>query len=284
MKDIVVIVLSAILLLLILGLIFKPDFRNDILNASSENGAEIKGFKITGAIFWVIYALTAIGTIYLAIQKSTACSDINDASVSAPIFKTNGSNEWLALDLKAEKPTKIIYGCIGNTKSIDHTDKNQVSLNLGVNKDFDVVSTKSGYNFGAINLQTLNDLHLSNDFNIEAYLEISYDLQLSPFRSIRNDNIIYSWAEYNNLPFKIEPRWNDKSQLHTVIESINPEVDLGLKPISFNNKWAKVLYRGGKVYIVRLRSRDLSPNNDLPEHANYQIIVFSGKILPVPMN
>ncbi len=54
-NSIALIVLSLILLILVVGLIFKKDFREDVLKSENENEADFRGFKLKGALFWVIY-------------------------------------------------------------------------------------------------------------------------------------------------------------------------------------------------------------------------------------
>ena len=90
MMNIVLIVLSSILLILVIGLIFKKDFRKDVLKADNDNEAEFKGLKLKGALFWVIYAATAFGTIYLAMNHKTEV-----AHKCTPSISHINSGEWL---------------------------------------------------------------------------------------------------------------------------------------------------------------------------------------------
>ncbi len=272
MINIVLIVLSSILLILVIGLIFKKDFRKDVLKAENENEAEFKGLKLKGALFWVIYAATAFGTIYLALnQTKVECPDC------PPMLSTAGSGEWLAFDVNAEKPAIVEYGCCENKQQEDHSGR-VLKMDLTLNDDFEVFSSKSNFVFGELDRKSLKNLNLSNDFKVEKYIEIRYDLQLNPyFKSIRNENRFYDWNEYQNLPFQIAVRFSSERGMHTLILKDDGE-KLLLDPLSLNDKWTKVIDLDAKKYLVRLRARDTDPSNADPEYANFQILQFSGNI------
>lgn len=102
--QILIFILSAILLILVIALVFKKDFRADVIR-STDNSGEIKHFKFKGTLFWVVYAFTAAGTIYLALQH-----DKHNQSVCSP-FLTAETNNWVAIDLNKTAPVDIIYGC-----------------------------------------------------------------------------------------------------------------------------------------------------------------------------
>lgn len=269
---IALIVLSSILLILILGLIFNKEFRVDVLKASSDNQAEFKGFKIRGALFWVIYALTAVGTIYIATQYQ----EREDSSCD-PILSAVDTKQWLALDINRAKPAVLKYGCESEAKLEDHSQKS-INMDLKLNDEFDVVGLTSNYSFGNLDMQSLKELHLTNDLKADKYVEIYYDLQLNPFKSSKKNVDFYDWNEYENLPFIISVKFSQERQVHVMIKSKDDPPKFKEKYLSLD-KWDAHIPINQEHYVVRLRSRDLDKDNKIDEHANFEIIKFSGKII-----
>jgi len=102
-------------------------------------------------------------------------------------------------------------------------------------------------------------------------------LQLSPFKTTRDNNGFYDWNEYENLPLQIAVKFSSERGMHSVI--LNDEGDAPLmQPLSLNDKWAKVINVDGKKYLIRLRARDTDPSNTVAEYANFQVLQFSGNI------
>jgi hypothetical protein len=272
MMNIVVIVLSSILLILVIGLIFKKDFREDVLKAENDNEAEFKGFKLKGALFWVIYAATAFGTIYLAMNQTEVV-----AQDCTPLLSPVNSGEWLAFDIKEEKPAILEYGCCDNKEQEDHSNRS-LKMHLALNNDFEIISSKSNFVFGELDRESLKNLNLTNDLKVEKYVEIKYDLQLSPyFKTTRDNNNFYDWNEYQNLPFQIAVKFSSERGIHSIILNDEGKKQL-MDPLSLNDKWAKVIAVNGKRFLVRLRARDTDPSNAVPEYANFQVLQFSGDI------
>ncbi len=274
MMNIVVIVLSSILLILVIGLIFKKDFREDVLKAENVNEAEFKGFKLKGALFWVIYAATAFGTIYLAMNQAEVVTMTQECT---PTIAHLNAGQWLAFDVKGEKPAILKYGCSKNTKEENHSDRT-LNMDLALNEKFEIISVKSNFVFGELDPESLKKLNLTNDLKIEKYIEIKYDLKLRPrFKTKRDNNAFYDWNEYENLPFQIKVKYSNERGIHSVILDDAGEKQL-MDPLSLNDKWAKVITINSKRYLVRLRARDTDPENDVDEYANFQILQFSGNI------
>ncbi len=266
--NIALIVLSSILVILVIGLIFKKDFREDVLKAGGENSAEFKGVKLKGALFWVIYAVTAMGTIYIAMN-----GNIDNC---IPLLSCKDSTQWIALNLETAQPTVLEYGCDNTVQTENHHDR-KVVLDLSLTEDFQVTGNGSKYSLGKINMESLRALHLTNDLDIEKYIEISYDLALNPFKATRNVNRFYDWNEYQNLPFTVMVEYTSERGIHTVINDKNSTALTA--PLSLSSKWTKVIVLNEKIYLLRLRSRDTNPDNNEPEHANFQVLQFSGKII-----
>lgn len=275
MMNIVLIVLSSILLILVIGLIFKKDFREDVLKAENDNAAEFKGLKLKGALFWVIYAATAFGTIYLAINtdKTTTLTKTQDCK---PMVSFANSHDWLAFDIKEEKPAIIEYGCCDNKMQEDHSNRN-LKMNLILNEAFEIISAKSNFVFGKLDKEFLKKLNLSKGLQVEKYIEISYDLQLNPFfKAKRTNNDFYDWNEYENLPMQVVVGFSSERGMHSLI--LNDAGDKQLtEPLSLNDKWTKVIDINDKKYLIRLRARDTDPGNTVSEYANFQILQFSGE-------
>ncbi len=265
--------LVLILLILILALIFKKDFRADMLKMKSENSAEFKGVKVTGALFWVIYAATAIGTIYL-VNKLIE----EGANGDAPIVKSVSSNEWMALDLNEEKPVEIAYGLDETSMIKTNQKRDKLTLDLRMDNHLKIRSAKSNYEFGEIEDQDLQSLRLTNDFSpVSPSFEIRYDLILNPFEYSKNQGRTYNWTEYEKLPFQILPKYDRNNGLH--VEIISEAGQLETETYSLNDKWEIPLYFSPKIYLVALRQVDLNPNYGDTEFANFRITEFTGKIL-----
>ena len=151
-------------------------------------------------------------------------------------------------------------------------------MDLALNEEFEIKSTKSNFVFGELDPESLKTLNLTNDLKVEKYIEIKYDLKLRPrFKTKRDNNAFYDWNEYENLPFQIKVKYSNERGMHSLILNDAGEKQL-MDPLSLNDKWAKVLTVNGKRYLVRLRARDTDPGNDVDEYANFQILQFSGNI------
>lgn len=273
---IALIVLSSILLFLIIGLIFKKDFREDILKAKAENEAEIKGVKIKGALFWVIYALTAIGTIYIAISLEKEEVVLK----TKPILQADGPN-WIALDLNTEKPTSLKYGYKDSLEILDPPVK-ALDLKLDLDENLKLKSVKSGYIFGEITAKSLAEQGFNNDLEINKFIEIQYNLVLNPvFTSKRDKRQFYNWNDYEDLPFTVTVNYSSERGVHILITSKKQDIDLHITPKTVSEKWSVITPPiDGKNYIIHLREVDTNPNNGpgRPELANLQILQLSSKV------
>lgn len=280
--TIALIVLSSILLLLIVGLIFKKDFRQDILKAGSDNEAEFKGLKIKGALFWVIYAATAFGTIYLGMkdQSSTAITGKAGEPFIEPIHPdgpVGGDIDWVALDLKNGHPIKLQYGAGNSKDTIDHTDKTVgLELALGIEDQKLIVLNQNQQSVGDMNMASLQSLRFMNQLNVEKYFEIKYNLTLSPFDTEEASGTSYDWIKYENLPFSVKV--SKTPNHHTFCQITDKETDHTIgESKSLNSNWLATFELKGKIYVVRLSSKNISDKNK-PYHAEFQILQCAGDI------
>jgi hypothetical protein len=274
---IALIVLSSILLFLIIGLIFKRDFREDVLKAGAENEAEIKGVKIKGALFWVIYALTAIGTIYIALNLEPKLAPLK----AKPLLESTNGHNWMALDLEEVTPLDLRYG-YEDSLLVKASRKKALDLRMKVDSTLRVRSVKSDFVFGEISKQSLSLLGLSDNIYLESYNELRYKLILNPLIATLDVNhIYYDAVNYHKLPFKITVNYDSNNGLHTQISPKESQTKLTLERVSFTNeKWVKITpVIDGNIYLIRLKAIDTNPNNgkDKPEFASFQILKFNWK-------
>jgi len=267
-------VLSTVLLLLIIGLIFKKDFREDMLKSGNENEAEFKGIKIKGTLFWVLFAVTAFGTIYIALKNPESSGADIFSEAGEPFIKSEGGVDWVALDLNTGQPTKIYYGS-GNDTMDTVLPKTKMSMDFVLNNKFKVLS-KSDQVLGEMDIESLKALNLTNDLSVEKYIEIRYNIQLSPFKTTKNLSPAYDWNLYANLPFKVTVEFSQERQTHCLITDKETGKIIG-EPQSINQYWIHSFHLKGKTYLVRLQSKDSTPGGP-GEHANFQIMQYSGAI------
>jgi hypothetical protein len=265
----VIFALTTILLILVLALIFSKDFRQDVIKGGSENEAEYKSFKVRGALFWTVYALTAIGTIFLVFTSSPEQSECK------PVITSVNNNDWIAFDLVEAQPVDITYGC-ENNPWVKAAHAIPLNLELTLNSQLKVMSSKSSYQLGELDRQSLKNLNLTNDFEKITHIEIFYDITLSPFKATRSNNSFYDWNDYANLPFKVTVEWDSERSTHVLIQGKNENEPMKEIYQSLNSKWVEFIPVQGGLYIVRLRSASMMDNP--PPHANIQIIKLSGDI------
>ncbi|WP_010662407.1 hypothetical protein [Marinilabilia salmonicolor] len=271
--QILIFILSAILLILIIALVFKKDFRADVIR-STDNSGEIKHFKFKGTLFWVVYAFTAAGTIYLALQH-----DKHSQSVCSP-FLASESDSWVAIDLNKAAPVDIFYGCDTLKERKIFSTIPKLNMDLTLDEDLRVRGIESSFQFGEISEKSISKLLNCNRMSMEQYIEIyfSFDMNTLLVDTIKNQPTLYDWYEYKKLPFRIQPKILGEGMVEVSIIGKKPQLDsLEIGPLSLGNKWSKTILHDNSAYIIRLRSRDIYTNNDYSEHANFQIIKLSLK-------
>ncbi len=269
--QILIFILAAILFILIIALIFKKDFRADVIQ-STDNSGEIKSFKIKGTLFWVIYAFTAAGTIYLALQH-----DKNNQHQCSPHLTAEAS-DWIALDLNRVAPTDLVYGC--DTLSIREifTSTSRLNMDLVLDQQFHVKGSDSGFALGELTESSVRNLLNCKRVSLEDYIEIYFEMDMASLTvdTIMNQPTLYDWYAYKKLPFVILPKIKGEGMVEVLIQGKTNQLDsLEIGPLSLGKKWSETIVYNNQAYIVRLRSRDIYTNNDFKEHANFQIIQLS---------
>ncbi|PWD99547.1 hypothetical protein [Marinilabilia rubra] len=265
--QILIIVLSAILLILIVALIFKKDFRADVIKPG-DNSGEVKGLKVKGTLFWVVYALTAVGTFYLALEF-----DKNNRNNCSPVLRAEAEN-WVAMDLDRAEPTDLIYGCDSLTEHKIFSSTPKLKLELSVDSQYAVSALNSQFQLGKIETSSLRKLLNCKKLSFESYIEVFFNLNIEEqsIDTVKNQPTLYDWYAYQKLPFTINPRILGEGMVEVFIRGKKQEIsDLKIGPLSLGDKWEKTIFYKNKAYIVRLRSRDIYTNNDFKEHANFQI-------------
>lgn len=267
-------VLSSILLILILGLLFHKEFRADVLKPGSENEAEFKGFKFKGAVFWVVYALTATGTIYLAAKPAS-----EPISSCSPTLEALEAESWIPVSRDDGQPVRLVYGCEETT---DTTALSRQQLNL----DFVLDSTlelrvngqENGMSYGKVPLKSLKALQLANDWQIKEYIEIYYRLSMEKGALLeveKNTKPFYDWNGYENLPFTISIKTSTLSgAVYVDIKSKKGFPPLGIETFYLEDRRWKRISVNDRLFMVRLRSADLVNNGN--EHANFQVLEVEG--------
>ncbi len=273
MMNIVVIVLSSILLILIIGLIFKKDFREDVLKAKNDNEAEVKGFKFKGGLFWVIYAATAFGTIYLALDQKEVTTVTHDCT---PLLASVNSNPWMAFDTKHGIPVSLEYGCY-NKKDSSNNSSDNLNMRLALNDKYQIIST-SNFVFGKLDKDSLEKLDFFNDLKFEKSIEIWYDFNVKRWEEAKMTDTLSDRIAYNLLPFKVDLGL-DGETVYSVVKRKNSlkTTLVEEKNIGSDDKWAKVINVDGIYYLIRLKSRNLIKGNR--NYALFRIEQFSGDIL-----
>ncbi len=274
--TVVLIVLSSILLILVIGLIFKKDFREDVLKAENDNEAEFKGFKIKGALFWVLYAATAFGTIFLAMNQKEVLLEAHNCT---PLLSSIGSDNWIPFDIENQKGAHLKYGCSDSTEQKDFSQKNLGDLDLSLNNKYQIISPKSNFVFGTLDKDSLENLGFFNDLKFLQLFEIKYDLKLNPWEEpTRNAFKDWDWNKYESLSFKIAVKYSTERNMHAVITN-KAEVEL-IDPLTIGgNKWEVFINIDNKYYLIRLKSQDTNTEVGGPYFAIFQIVEFSGEIL-----
>ncbi len=271
--TILLIVLSSILLILILGLIFNKEFRKDILLTDSQNEVGIKGISLKGSLFWVLYAATAGGAIYLGLQHQAETN--GQASFSPPVPELASAIDFVAIDLEKAEPAGLRISCQGcDTLDIGNKPPN-LGLDFTVDSKFDIRSRKSNYLFGRLDEASIKALSAFKELALENYMEVKYNITLSPFKSEKDFSTPYNWAEYNNLPFIVEVRFDANIGTFSLIR---PKGDANWEERTkgLDNKWSEIIRMGNDLYVVKLRASDLEPGGN-PEFANFAILEFEGK-------
>ncbi|MCO6475778.1 MAG: hypothetical protein J5I94_04115 [Phaeodactylibacter sp.] len=269
--TILLIVLSSILLILILGLIFNKEFRKDILLTDSQNEVGIKGISLKGSLFWVLYAATAGGAIYLGLQHQPG----ENGQAFFPTPQLASAIDFVAIDLEKAEPAGLKISCKGcDTLDIGNKPPN-LGLDLTVDSKFDIRSRKSNYLFGRLDEASIKALSGFKELALKNYIEVKYNITLSPFRSDRDFSPQYNWAEYNTLPFIVEVRWTQNDNTFALIR---PEESAGWeeRKKGLDNKWSEVIRMDNDIYVVKLRASDLQPEGT-PEFANFVILEFEGR-------
>lgn len=272
--QILIIVLSAILLILVIALIFKKDFRADVIKPG-ENSGEVKGLKVKGTLFWVVYALTAAGTFYLALEF-----DKNSRNNCSPLLRAEAGN-WIALDLDRAEPTDLIYGCDSLTEHKIFSSSSGLKLDLAVDSLFTVTSADSEFSFGKVKVSSLKNLLNCRKVALEDYIEIYFNLNIEDQNvdTVKNQPTLYDWYAYRELPFSIIPKILGEGLVEVYINGKKNQLDnLRMGPFSLGDKWERTIIHNNKAYVIRLRSRDIYTNNDYKEHANFQIFKLGLKI------
>lgn len=269
--QVLIFILAAILLILIIALIFKKDFRADVIQ-STDNSGEIKNFKIKGTLFWVVYAFTAAGTIYLALQH-----DKNNQHQCSPYLSAEAS-EWIALDLNRVAPTDLVYGCDTLSSAKIFTSTPKLNMDLSLDQHFRVKGSESGFALGELTESSVRNLLNCKRVSLEDYIEIYFEMDIPSMTidTIMNQPTLYDWYAYKKLPFVILPKIKGEGIVEVFIHGKPGQLNsLEIGPLSLGRKWSEIIVYNNQAYIVRLRSRDIYTNNDFKEHANFQIIQIS---------
>ena len=271
--TILLIVLSSILLILILGLIFNKEFRKDVLLTDSQNEVGFKGVSLKGSLFWVLYAATAAGAIYLGLQHQPEID--GPASLPTPVPELASAINFVAIDLEKDEPAGLKISCKGcDTLDIGNTPSD-LGLDLTVDSIFDVRSLKSNYRFGRLDEASIKALSGFKELTLKNYMEIKYNINLSPFKALKDFSSLYNWAEYKSLPFTVEVKFDSNIGTYSTIQP-KDGAPLKEKTKGLDNKWSEVIKTGNDIYVVKLRASDLEPGGN-PEFANFAILEFKGK-------
>lgn len=266
--QILIFILSAILLILVVALVFKKDFRTDVIR-STDNSGELKSFKVKGTLFWVVYAFTAVGTIYLALEH-----DKNSQNDCAPFLRAETTN-WVAIDMNRVAPADLVFGCDTISERKIFSSSPRLNMDLIIDHNYKVKGSKSDYQLGEITETSIRQLLNCNRMQMEQYIEIYFNFDMNDLKvdTIMNQPTLYDWYEYKKLPFTIDPEILGEGMVEVSITGKSGQLDsLKIGPLSLGDKWSKTITHDNHAYIIRLRSRDIYTNNDFKEHANFQII------------
>jgi hypothetical protein len=271
--QILIFILSAILLILVIALVFKKDFRTDVIR-STDNSGELKSFKIKGTLFWVVYAFTAAGTIYLALEH-----DKNSQNDCAP-FLTAETRDWVAIDLNRVSPADLVFGCDTISERKIFSSSPKLNMDLVIDPNYKVKGSKSDFQLGEITETSIRQLLNCGRMQMEQYIEIYFNLDMNTLKvdAIMNQPTLYDWYEYKKLPFTIDPKILGEGMVEVSILGKPGQLDsLKIGPLSLGDKWSKTILHDNNAFVIRLRSRDIYTNNDFKEHANFQIIKLALK-------
>ncbi len=270
--NIILIVLSLILLILILGLIFNRGFREDILKSDSQNEVGVKGINLKGSLFWVLYAATAGGAIYLGMK--TQENILPPQSTPKPKLASQ-VGDFVAIDLEKLEPVDLAISCEGCDTLRLGRKPSRLNLDLSVGKSFEVMGRKSKYLFGRLDEESIKALSGFKQLTLQEYFEIKYDINLSPFKAVRDLSFQSDWPAYKSLPFLVEVKFDSEVGTYA---AILPKEGTNVEAVTknLNDKWSEAIKVGNDIYVVKLRASDLMPGGT-PEFANFAVLEFEGK-------
>jgi hypothetical protein len=157
---------------------------------------------------------------------------------------------------------------------------------LGMDRQFSVL-TNDSLNIGTIQKSNLEELNLFNDMRLERYMEVTYDLQISPVFSssigFGESQLFYDQykAHYEDLPFHAEPQHiTDRERgngIRTVVRRKgNPSKIINDYPLTSGESFIVDDFPD-KVYYVRTRSANIGMASR-PLFVQYQILEFSCRV------
>lgn len=251
---------------IVLALIFKPDFRNDILvsaSESSDNETTIFGvIKIKGAIIVVLFGSLVGLTIYFGNLENSDRAEIQPRSAES----------WIPLDVETLMPKTVEFRT-GADSVVISKRSNLLQSGLGIDSELHLLNKQGEPIFGRLDENDLMQAGYFNGLSYKGSETIRYLIDLND----RSVDVDWHTGNYEDLPYQINIDFVTGRTNYHLIDTESGERSTEYSSLDKGSRKTFIKRQNNYVYFYRNVASDLQADSTRDNYALFEIMRFELK-------